>query len=165
MAMQIDLTKQLNEGELRYLIERDRWDDIRENARNLGKPEPALPSARGIRMQTPRRQLRNVAAETAFKGIADQLGVSVATEDETEQPPANAAENPPPPSDPQPVDYSRLTVPQLKEEMDKRRTKYERDGDKEGVDLMTYASDARKDDLVSALKLDDEQSEDDGDDS
>lgn len=157
MAMQIDLTKKLDEGELRYLIERDRWDDIRENARNLGLQEPNLPSARGIRMQTPRKQLRNVAADTAFKGIADQLGVSVSKDDDgMGAPSARSSETPPPPADPQPVDYTKLTVMQLKEELDKRRKEYELAGDSDAVTEVSYTNDDRKDDLVAKLQLDDE---------
>lgn len=157
MSKEIDLTKPLTHGELQYLVDRDRWDDLRENARNLGLPEPVLPSARGIRAQVPRKQLRNT---DALDRIADQLGVSVPNDEETEQPPARQAENPPPPFGPQPTDWNKLTVVQLKEEMDKRRGQYERDDDQEGVKLMTYAGDARKDDLVSALQLDDEDESD-----
>ena len=156
MSRNIDVTKQLDEDELRYLVDRDMWDALRENARNLGMPEPQLPSARGIRMQTPRRQLRNVAAETAFKGIADQLGVSVKGQEAEDDQALAASETPPLPAGSQPTDWNKLTVAQLKEEMDKRRGQYEQEDDQEGVTLMTYAGDARKDDLVAALKLDDE---------
>jgi hypothetical protein len=156
MTRKIDLTKRLDEDELRYLVDRDMWDALRENARNLDLPEPNLPSARGIRMQVPRKQLRNT---DALDRIADQLGVSMSKEGD--EPSARVAETPPPPAGPQPTDWNKLTVAQLKEEMDKRRQQYEAEDDQEGVKLMTYAGDARKDDLVSALQLDDEEDEGD----
>lgn len=152
MAKEIDLTKPLSAFDLQYLVDRGRWEDIRQNAANLDLPEPVLPSARGIRAQVPRSQLRNT---DTFDRIADQLGVKL-SDDEGDAPEAPGA-----PEEPQAVDYTKLTVPQLKEEMDSRRQRYEAEDDTEGVELMTYAGDARKDDLVSALKLDDES--DDGD--
>lgn len=156
MALKIDLTKQLTEGELQYLVDRDRWDDIRDNARNLGRDIPNLPSARGIRMQVPRKQLRNT---DAFDNIAKQLGVKV-TKDEDD---LDADGNPITPTPPQQdgggeqrtVNYSKMTVPQLKEEMDSRRKRYETEEDSEGVELMTYTEDALKKDLVTALEMDD----------
>jgi hypothetical protein len=151
MSRDIDLTKRLDEDELRYLVDRDRWDDLRTNAENLGMPVPNLPSARGIRAQVPRRQMRNT---DAFDKIAQQMGVQV-NKDDAESPPSSPVA-PPPPSGPQPTDYSKLTVPQLKEELDKRRKEYEDDGDAEGVELVSYAGDARKDDLVAKLQLDDD---------
>lgn len=153
MSREIDLTKPLSEDELRYLVDRDRWDDLRANAEHLGIDAPNLPSARGIRAQVPRKQMRNT---DAFDMIAAQLGVSVAKDDgegtPTPVPAAASAET----GAGKKVNYDKLTVPQLKEEMDKRRQDYEADEDGEGVQLMTYASDARKDDLVAALKLDDQ---------
>jgi hypothetical protein len=154
MSKEIDLTKPLSEFDLKYLVDRQRWADIRQNAANLDLPEPNLPSARGLRAQVPRSQLRGT---DDYNAIAAQLKVKLSDESEG----ADTA-----PAQEQgaetggAVDYTKLTVPQLREEMDKRRQQYESDGDTEGVELMTYASDARKDDLVSALKLDDE--EDDG---
>lgn len=145
MSKEVDLTKPLSAFDLKYLVDRCRWDDIRQNAANLDLPEPVLPSARGIRAQVPRSQLRNT---DTFDRIADQLGVKLSDDEDGAAPET--------PEEPQAVDYAKLTVPQLKEEMDKRRSQYEGEGDTEGVELMTYAGDARKDDLVSALKLDDE---------
>jgi hypothetical protein len=173
MAKEIDLTKPLSEFDLRYLVDRNRWDDIRKNAEHLDKDVPNLPSARGLRRQVPRKQLTDT---DAFDKIAEQLGVKVTGEHDvrpqevTAPPPvvptqqAQAPAGPvdksalPPPKEE--VDYEKLTVPQLKEEMDGRRQKYQTEDDEEGVQLMTYAGDARKSDLVAALKLDDEQSED-----
>jgi len=150
MAREIDLTKKLTQDDLQYLVDRGRWDALRQNAENLGMPEPNLPSARGIRMAVPRSQMRDTSM---FDDIAEQMGVSVEKDDEA----TTAA---PEDSSSSAVDYTKLTVPQLKEEMDKRRGQYEADGDQEGVELMTYASDARKDDLVTALQVDDESSDD-----
>lgn len=160
MSREIDLTKRLNEDELRYLVDRDMWEALRENARNLGMDEPNLPSPRGIRQQVPRTQLRYT---DEFAVIAKSMGVPLSDDEGSDAAtPASApgAEgSPSPPTGPQPMDYTKLTVPQLKEEMDKRRTQYEKDGDAEGVQLMTYGSDARKDDLISALQLDDDTEE------
>lgn len=162
MSRKIDLTKQLDEDELRYLVDRDMWDALRENAENLGLDAPNLPSARGIRAQVPRKQLRNT---DAFYNIAKAMGVKVAKPDDAldSGAPSNsaAAEGG---DEQKAVNYDKLTVPQLKEEMDKRRADYERDEDNEGVTLMTYSEGVLKRDLVAALTLDDEQSEDDEDD-
>jgi hypothetical protein len=155
MTLKIDLTKRLTADELRYLVDRDRWEDLRENARNLGIEEPNLPSARGIRAQVPRRQLRNT---DAFDSIAKQMGIKLRKEDE--EPSSVSTPQPTSESDAR-VNYEKLTVPQLKEEMDKRREQYAGEEDGEGVELMTYASDAKKSDLVAALALDD-QGEDEG---
>lgn len=158
MSREIDLTKQLDEDELRYLVDRDMWDALRENADNLGLPEPNLPSARGIRAQVPRKQLRNT---DAFEQIARAMGVSVSGEDEMLSP------SPPPDpaaSGPKKVNYSDLTVPQLKEELDKRRREYAEAEDTEGVDLVSYSNSERKEDLITKLQLDDDTlDEDDGD--
>jgi hypothetical protein len=143
MSREIDLTKKLSEDDLRYLVDRDRWDDLRTNAENLGLPEPNLPSPRGIRMQVPAKQLKNT---DAFDKIADQLGVKVSNEDEDS----------PAPSGPQPTDYNKLTVPQLKEELDKRRREYEQAGDSDAVKDVTYDAKATKPDLIAQLQLDDE---------
>jgi len=147
MSREIDLTKRLDEDELRYLVDRDMWDALRENARNLKLPEPNLPSARGIRAQVPRKQLRN---SDAFDKIASQLGVGVT--EETSEPQQEAVT----PDEPKAVDYTKLTVPQLKEELDKRRADYEAAGDSVAVADVSYANDARKDDLVKMLQDDDE---------
>lgn len=146
MSREIDLTKRLDEDELKYLVDRDRWDDLRTNAENLGLPEPNLPSARGIRAQVPRKQLRNT---DAFDKIAEQMGVRV------------GGDEPTPVSGPQPVDYKKLTVPQLREELDKRRKDYEASGDSDAVMDVSYATTDRKEDLVAKLELDDEASADD----
>lgn len=161
MSRKIDLTKQLDEDELRYLVDRDMWDALRENADNLGIPAPNLPSARGIRAQVPRKQLRNT---DAFDNIAKAMGVQVKKDD-------GEPTSPTPPPDPAatgsggPVDYNKLTVMQLKEELDKRRADYEREGDNEGVDLVSYSNSDKKEDLVTKLQLDDDTLDDDGDDS
>jgi hypothetical protein len=151
MSREIDLTKRLSEDELRYLVDRDRWDDLRTNADNLGLDAPNLPSARGIRQQVPRRQLRNT---DAFDDIAKSLGVSVTKEDDEASPPADSAATAE--EGDKPVDYTKLTVPQLKEELDKRRKEYELAGDAEAVKDVTYDTKATKPDLVAQLQLDDE---------
>lgn len=143
MAREVDLTKPLSEDDLRYLVDRDRWDDLRTNADNLGIEAPNLPSARGIRAQVPRRQLQNVEGEQAFGRIAKMMHVQRGDEPAPEQPETTG------------TDYTKLTVPQLKEEMDKRRQQYQSDNDSEGVALMTYQGDAKKVDLVQALQMDD----------
>lgn len=147
MSKEIDLTKQLSEFDLRYLVDRNRWDDIRTNADNLGLPVPNLPSARGLRAQVPRSQLRNT---DAFDKIAKQLKVSIADTEEQE-----ASE------ESKTVDYSKLTVPQLKEELEKRRADYEASGDSDAVADVSYSNEDRKDDLVAKLQLDDEASSED----
>lgn len=152
MAKEIDLTKQLSSFDLQYLVDRGRWDDLRENANNLGIAAPNLPSARGIRAQTPRQTLAK--RNDAFDRIADTLGVAIERDEEGDWPT--------PDPDRSPVDFNKLTVPQLKEEMDKRRQQYELEQDSEGVELMTYAADAKKADLVAALEMD---SSDDGEDA
>lgn len=163
MSKEVDLTKPLSENDLRYLVDRDRWDDIRTNAANLGLPEPVLPSARGLRAQVPRFKLPR---PDAFDDIAKQLQVQrdEPTEDAPEIPvPEETGGEQTEQTGGEPVDYTKLTVPQLKEEMDNRRKQYEQEDDTEGVELMTYSSDTRKDDLVSALQMDDEE-DDSGDD-
>jgi hypothetical protein len=58
---------------------------------------------------------------------------------------------------PDPVDYSTMKVEDLKAELDRRRALYERDGDREGVEAVTYVKGAKKDDLVVLLETDDEE--------
>lgn len=145
MAREIDITKPLSADDLRYLVDRDRWEEIRENADNLGLDVPNLPSARGIRAQVPRKQLQNT---DEFDRIAKMMHVQTGDEPAPEQPPTG-------------MDYTKLTVPQLKEEMDKRRQQYEAEDDSEGVALMSYPNDAKKVDLVQALQMDDGAEEDD----
>lgn len=152
MSREIDLTKPLSEDELRYLVDRDRWDDLRTNASNLGLDEPNLPSARGIRAQVPRKQLRNM---DAFDKIAKAMDVPVAKDE------GEATPTPTPAAAPEgdaggKVNYDKLTVPQLQEELDKRRKEYEGAGDTEGVELVSYSQGDRKGDLVSKLQLDDD---------
>lgn len=154
MSREIDLTKRLDEDELRYLVDRDRWDDIRTNAENLDRDVPNLPSARGIRAQAPRKQLRN---SDAFDKIAKQLGVRVSKDDDDMD--EVVAPEPTPAAGPQPVDYTKLTVPQLKEELDKRRKDYEAAGDSEAVGDVSYTDGDKKGDLVAKLQLDDEAAE------
>jgi hypothetical protein len=144
MSRNIDLTKRLDEDELRYLVDRDRWDDLRTNADNLGIEAPNLPSARGIRAQVPRRQLQH---NEEFNRIADMMGVPVADEDGF-VPSANKG--------PEPVDYNKLTLPQLKEALDARRKQYEATGDTEGVADVSYEAKATKAELVLKLQADDE---------
>lgn len=150
MSREIDLTKKLSEDDLRYLVDRDMWDALRENAANLGLPEPNVPSARGIRAQVPRKQIQY---DDALAKIAKQMKVSVsrASDDEDGDGSAQGGGE----SDAR-VNYEKMTVPQLKEEMDKRRAEYQAGDDAEGVELMTYHSDAKKGDLVAALALDDQ---------
>jgi hypothetical protein len=162
MSREIDLTKKLDEDELRYLVDRDMWDALRENARNLDLPEPNLPSARGIRAQVPRKQLRNT---DAFDQIAKQMGVKASQgEDSGEGTTAPVLAPQQGDQGRKLVDYTKLTVPQLKEELDKRRKEYEDAGDSEAVAEVSYTNDDRKDDLVAKLQLDDEATVvDDGD--
>lgn len=58
---------------------------------------------------------------------------------------------------PDPVDYSTMKVEELKAELDRRRELYERDGDTEGVDAVSYTKADKKDDLVALLETDDEE--------
>lgn len=154
MAREIDLTKTLSEDDLRYLTDRNRWADIRRNAENLGLDVPNLPTSRDLRAQVPRNRLRD---KDAFEDIAQKLGVTTeaASEDADE-----AASD-----EQKPVDYSKLTVPQLKEALDKRRADYEAVGDSEAVADVSYTAEDKKGDLVAKLQLDDEASSegDDGD--
>lgn len=159
MSREIDLTKRLSEDELRYLVDRDRWDDLRTNADNLGIDAPNLPSARGLRMQVPAKQLRNT---DAFDRIAETMGVPVAKEDDTSPAPDSAATAETTESeDGKPVDYNKLTVMQLKEELDSRRKQYEEAGDDEAVKDVTYEAKATKPDLIAQLQLDDEAADGD----
>jgi hypothetical protein len=154
MSREIDLTKRLSEDELKYLVDRDRWDDLRENARNLDLPEPNLPSARGIRMQVPRKQLQH---NEAFDDIAKQMGVQLSDDDgDGDAGPSQGTVR-----SEGPVDYNELTVPQLKEELDKRRADYEKSGDSDAVADVSYTKDEKKADLVAKLQLDDEASAED----
>lgn len=145
MAREIDLTKKLSEDDLRYLVDRDRWGDIRTNADNLGVDAPNLPTARAIRAQVPRRQLKEA---DAFDKLAKTLGVSVSKEDDDTVVAPSAGSGK--------IDYKQLTVPQLKEELDKRRQDYEASGDNEAVADVSYTNTDRKEDLVAKLELDDE---------
>lgn len=156
MAKKIDLTKPLSEDDLRYLVDRDRWDDIRTNADNLGIEAPNLPSPRGIRMQVPRQQLRNT---DGFDRIAKMMHVQREPEPDEED-----AGTPPVDAQSKAVDYNQLTVPQLKEELDTRKAKYESEQDADGVALVSYAADARKGDLVALLQLDDEETSEEDED-
>lgn len=148
MAKEIDLTKPLSEFDLRYLVDRNRWADIRQNADNLGIPAPNLPSARGIRAQTPRVALRK--ANDPFNKIAEMMGVTVVDEDTDEPTVASEQTN-----ETRVVDYGKLTVLQLKEELDKRRADYEKAGDADAVAEVSYTNDDRKEALVQKLKDDD----------
>jgi hypothetical protein len=154
MSKKIDLTKKLSEFDLKYLVDRNRWSDLREYAEIHDLPEPALPSVRDLRRQVPRSQLRNT---DSFADIAKALKVSTSNEadDGDETPPGSAQ-----PED-RTVFYGKLTVPQLKEEMDSRKAKYEAEEDADGVALMTYAKDEIKADLIARLVADDEDEADD----
>jgi len=159
MARKIDLTKPLDEFELKYLVSRDRWNDIRTNARNLGIAPPAMPNKRDIRAQVPKTGVNARKRDDTFQAIKKALGIKGADdvpEPESETPTASDGK----------VDYKKLTVPQLKEELDKRRSDYEASGDNEAVEEVSYTNEDRKDDLVAKLELDDEASapvsEDDG---
>src|ERR1044072_3063730 len=163
MAYEVDLTKKLSEDDLRFLVDRNRWDDIRKNAENLGLDVPNLPSARGIRAQTPRVELRR--AQAPFDKSAKMLGVKTDGDpDETEEqrsvaPNTVSTEQS---DEPKTVDYNKLTVPQLQEELDKRRQDYEAAGDNDAVADVSYTSDDRKSDLVRKLQDDDAAQADDG---
>jgi hypothetical protein len=154
MAKEIDLTKPLSEFDLRYLVSRDRWNDIRTNARNLGIAEPAMPNKRDIRAQVPKTGVNARKRDDTFEAIKKALGIKGADDAPGEEGT---------PEEGGKVDYKKLTVPQLKEELDKRRADYEASGDTEAVEEVSYTNEDRKDDLVAKLELDDEVStEDDG---
>lgn len=155
MARKIDLTKPLNEAELKYLVQRDRWKDIRTNAANLGIEPPAMPNKRDIRAQRPRTGVNARKREDSFAAIAKAMGIKLDSE-ESEDPstPESNADSV------RAVDYGKLTVPQLKEELDKRRADYEAAGDTDAVEDVSYTKDDLKDDLVAKLQLDDEASND-----
>lgn len=163
MTKEIDLEKPLSEFDLRYLVDRCRWEDIRMNAEALGLPEPNLPSQRGLRAQVPRAQLRNT---DSFKAIASQLEVKL----EDDEPEPEEESFPPDGDDGDDgviaVNYSKLTVPQLQEELSKRREEYVQLGDDEGVTAVSFSKEDKKGDLVAKLEADDEaiQSEDDDED-
>lgn len=166
MSKDIDLTKPLSEFDLRYLVDRMRWDDIRENARNLGLPEPTLPSARGLRAQVPRSQLHNT---DDFNRIAEQLKVPVGEEDEPQSPRQDPVSErraqvtagdtrTPTGDDTDPAaGYKKMTVPQLQEELDRRREDYLAgdDPDEEAAQEVSYSSGDKKDDLIQKLLDDD----------
>lgn len=154
MAREIDLSKQLSEDDIRYLVDRGRWNDLRTNARNLGLPEPNLPNQRDLRAQKPRVGVRARKGEDAYAAIARALQ-SEPAETLSAEVHEDAPRLPQPEKTDTATDYTKLTVPQLKEELDKRRTEYETDGDTEGVELVSYASDAKKDELVRKLQDDD----------
>jgi hypothetical protein len=153
MSKEIDLTKKLSAFDLKYLVDRNRWSDLREYAEIHDLPEPPLPSVRDLRRQVPRSQLRKA---DGFSEIAEALGVTEEKDDGGDTTPSGSA---------QPEDrtafYTKLTVPQLKEEMDSRKAKYEAEEDGDGVALMTYAKDEVKADLVARLVADDEDEADD----
>lgn len=162
MAIEIDLTQQLTEFELKYLVQRCRWDDIRQNAENLGIAEPNLPSVRDLRRQVPRKQLKNT---DNFDKIAKQLGVKREKGDDEEdggEEPVALQESPEAVV-PVAVDYNKLTVPQLKEELDKRREQYQAQDDQEAAADVAYTTDDKKPDLISKLEYDDEAQVEAGD--
>jgi hypothetical protein len=167
MTMNVDLTKPLNEHEIKYLVDRCRWADLRTYCVNMGLDEPALPDAKSIRAQDVRMGVNATQLPGAYAALA------IAGEGKAEQ----AAELGGDPTTPvrQPTqfpdnsstqganqipktDWSKLTVPQLQQELDKRREEAERedDPDQEVIDNLSYAKDARKDELVAKLDLDDE---------
>lgn len=150
MSKKVDLTKPLSEDDLRYLVDRCRWDDLRENAANLGMDEPTLPSSRGLRAQVPRAELSNT---DSFDDIAEQLGVRTTdAEGDVAASEKTAADR-----------YRSMTVPQLKEELDKRRADYEagEDPDMEAAGEVSYTNEDRKDALVQKLVDDDIMQADD----
>lgn len=143
MARRIDLTKKLTDEELVYLVDRSRWKDLREYARIHELPPPRLPNAANVRAQEPRvgvkaRKLPDVVAElsVAFGRSQQEPGEEQSGESSAR-------------------DWSMLTVPQLKEELDKRRAQYEKSEDSEGVEVVSYTNEDRKDDLVKKLYDDD----------
>ena len=158
MAREIDLTKKLSEDDLRYLVDRNRWDDIRTYADNQGIDEPRLPSARSLRAQTPRSRI----VTDGFERIAEQLGVSVESsgeEDQGEPVSGGGQQAPQQPASQSSEEqrYNGMTVPQLKEELDKRRAEYMagEDPDADAAAEVSYTNDDRKPDLVKKLVDDD----------
>lgn len=155
MARIIDLTKPMSEAELKYLVQRDRWKEIRTNAENLGIEPPAMPSKRDIRAQRPRTGVNARKREDSFEAIAKAMGIKTGSTAEEPMAPEQSTSG-----EQRKVDYSKLTVPQLKEELDKRRADYEAAGDTDAVEDVSYIKDDLKDDLVAKLQLDDEASND-----
>lgn len=145
MAREIDLTKPLTDAELIYLSDRSRWRDLRTYAENMGLPEPVLPDAKRIRAQEPRVGVHATKLPPVLEQFREGDKESEGSE-KSEEAPKNR-------------DYSTMTVAQLKEELDRRRADYEKDGDTEAVADVSYTNEDRKDDLVTKLQLDDEESE------
>jgi len=59
--------------------------------------------------------------------------------------------------------YRAMKVPQLQALLTKRKEQYEADEDDEGVEIVSFTTADKKDDLVQKLLDDDASSEDDGD--
>lgn len=170
MAMEIDLTKPLNEDEIKYLVERCRWRDLRMYAANMGLDEPMLPDAAGIRRADPLVGVNASELPGAYKalvmaGEGQAANVPPPSEQPAGAPTGDVRQFP---SQPQAIagqggpvvktDWTQLTVPQLKQELDSRREEAQKEDppDPEVVDLLSYTNDDRKDDLVAKLNLDDE---------
>lgn len=61
MSRDIDLSKELSDAEVQYLIDRERWDDLDANAEALGND----PIPRGTNPVSPQAQSASLGAQTA----------------------------------------------------------------------------------------------------
>lgn len=183
MAKEIDLTKPLNEDEIKYLVDRCRWRDLRLYCANMGLEEPNLPDAAGIRRADPTIGVNANELPGAYKALAlaGEPQASKAFEQAPEQPegaetgePRRFGAQPPPApqepdqgaegegSTPPAPDYKAMTVAQLQAKLDERREDaVKEEADQEIIENLSYTRDDRKDDLVAKLELDDATLEDD----
>lgn len=171
--MKVDLTKPLNEDEIKYLVERCRWRDLRTYAANMGLDEPMLPDARGIRQADPTIGVNKAELPGAYRALAlvgEKQAEKAAPDPDAQPPSAPSGEMHGPQSmadvgtgqseqtTAEKTDWSKLTVPQLKQELDRRREEEEssEEPDSDVIENLSYSDTDRKDDLVTKLNLDDE---------
>lgn len=174
MSRKLDITKPLSADEIKYMLDRDMWRELRQYCANMGLEMPVLPDKARIRGAEPLVGVGATVLPDPYKALAlvGEKQAEKAAPDPDAQPPSapsgvmHGPEGQFPPQTPQPsatvpserTDWSKLTVDQLKEELDSRREEAQKEDppDTDALENLSYTKDDRKDDLVTKLNLDDE---------
>jgi hypothetical protein len=143
MAREIDFDSKLSEEDREYLYQRNKWREVLDNYERFGGPTPIVPKDTPVTGPGSNVAALGPTAITAEqqaeydRQAASGGGGDASDEDEE-------------------VDYESLTVPELRAELDKRKSEGGAELSDEEKSNLTYTTSDKKADLVKRLDRDDE---------
>lgn len=138
MSLDIDHDKKYSDKEVQYLRDRDQWRLLLANFERFGGEKPVLP---GEAPQTGPESNVNRLGPTALTREQERASLQAALAALDEQ---EAEEV---------IPYEKLTVPELRAELDGRKAEAATDEEKANLE---YTAKDKKDELVARLDKDDE---------